>query len=1310
MKKILLALFMFFLLSYSYSFAQIFQKRSSWVSKVTYQLEWCRPTTNGMIVWGSNSCPKWYLSSNTIDPNWNWFVESSSFKTVFVSPTNWTDRQHNEWWAAAQAQYFFDTYNLKAEWIYKFTIRFYDKTKDYWDAYYSWWVVRCWIVDPNTWNCFEFQVEYRIDKTHPNVPFPTLIESSPYIYVGRSQKSVSNVYEQDSNTNNSDSWAEVSWRWSVSNLQDDQHAVVTNISRSNLKTIYYSNSANWQTVKVSFNLKDYFDWDNWSYVAWLQNISVYDSNHNPTTLWWFTSKSLWGAKEISGPDSEITFTINDTSIDEKVYYLRVTDMVWNFIETPLYIVKDNTSPITSLNQFLDLIEFTQWWQKVFYTTNKYSIPGSGTNFLHSRFFAANQWEWFRFSITDTQEAQGNTNMSNSWPVWYKLEIEDENNCWSTPPENFWSSDYTENNQTQISAWPWTVSRDFTKISFKCSIDTNNTYRYYLGHIVSYDNNWWVRRDKLCDKVWNCYDVWPLTFRVTATSIDYDQSTITVWNSWTVNNVIANGQWSYLMKLVLKDRFWNKVVPVKSKEDNTAVKDVNLRFDFNNRLFADQVSKWAYNGLYSLALADSFDIDIKSSPNRNWLNSNNDTDPTNDWFTISEDPTKPSISDTWPDWIYKVNIYSYVPTSKAYPWIWNWIDLYLKNLNFKVDNTSSGITKWSGYLWELDQNKFNSSEKEFNLSTWSLAYSDTVNKYLYVTWDYWQLQNPMLDVSIASNNTKFKLNFASPFIVGYYDLKTFNEWTKNNYSVNIWKFDNSLTNTNFQFYERFINTQLLKFELWSWSTIFSWKEDTVIWKIIALDWYSNVLNSSNILNLVSSIGSFNSSFSKFVKPFLDPEVANLLSWFIDVDKLHIWVVSKLIYEINWIKVILPSDGKWVANSALSGWAFPDGSYWDSLAIFNPNYTSSWSAIVESDPSIYDWNEVNAVAQSIKVLWNIQWSWRLWSTASIIWEWWSAWHVNVWWDIKKWTVNANVQKNIATVMRGRDWHVWDVTLSSTSLTNPVIDLSTINEKFDYNWELIVPIQGNITFATNSLNRIEFDKKVTFIVKDWYIKIDENLKKTDKDILVTLVSVIDSWIPQWTDYSVWFHNWFVYLRTSVTNIDTYIFINGSLLSYNWGTKIYRWDNIEDTDKEIFNQLFIKWWIISTNTIWWSRLPDSNNEKCPWFQSPCNTNIAQAFDLIYMRKYVLVDSAQYWWPSWKNVPYLPSSIASNKSNYNANKPFMWWRRYCSIVDSTTINCNLDDSIDLDNIEDSFMEYPLYMQFDPVVQTNWSVLFKILN
>lgn len=127
-------------------------------------------------------------------------------------------------------------------------------------------------------------------------------------------------------------------------------------------------------------------------------------------------------------------------------------------------------------------------------------------------------------------------------------------------------------------------------------------------------------------------------------------------------IFANGLDSYLISYTIKDKYGNKVVPVKSQENSGSpeIKTVNSITNFHNGLYADQrLNDPAKGGGNKLAVAN--DLETDNVPTNTGAINN-----TNSLIDMRElvNSGSPKIDDGR----YSLEIMSKVPTKGFYPYI------------------------------------------------------------------------------------------------------------------------------------------------------------------------------------------------------------------------------------------------------------------------------------------------------------------------------------------------------------------------------------------------------------------------------------------------------------------------------------------------------------------------------------------------------------------------------------------------------------------------------------------------------------------
>lgn len=118
---------------------------------------------------------------------------------------------------------------------------------------------------------------------------------------------------------------------------------------------------------------------------------------------------------------------------------------------------------------------------------------------------------------------------------------------------------------------------------------------------------------------------------------------------------------------------------------------------------------------------------------------------------------------------------------------------------------------------------------------------------------------------------------------------------------------------------------------------------------------------------------------------------------------------------------------------------------------------------------------------------------------------------------------------------------------------------------------------------------------IIVDWADVIIDNDIIQDTNIKTIIALKNSSW-----------NNWKIWITKNVKNITAILVTDRSVLSWDWSNNY--------SENVAKNQLYIKWSIISYNTIWWS---SSTPTKCPFYISSCTYDEAKKYDFNNFRYY---------------------------------------------------------------------------------------------
>lgn len=1232
---ILLSIALSVLIGYSHAFVV---GETSWVSAIQYKISQYNPVA-GNVQGRFTTANGW-----TVTPGLGGLTQIAGWTTLNVGQ-----------WGGNPSLSTVLNNTLQAEWTYIIDVRVYDNTNSVISSnLYRRNDCGSDTISGNKWNCRGFTFYYKIDKTHPNmISYPDISENSQYVYVSRSQHGLS------ANSFDSVSWnfpanVENTSRWSVSSVQSSPS--VEQANRSNLKTIYVSPNASSSTIVVSFNLADYgyngggenaaVAWNPSRYASCLARIELLNQSRQAVTFWNFSQQSVSWCQ--STPT--INLSVNDLSMTQSFYFFRIIDNAWNYQEVPVSIVKDSSAPTIDLMNLLTFADAS----RVLYTTSKLYASTA----IPSKFFQASASQQINFaSISDW-----NSNLTSAWPNSVRVSIESPANTtcnFTTYSANNYDATRTFNQNDQGSlVLNWiSLTHDFSKVDHTNAgcVSSSKAYRYYRMNISSIDNNWNTQRDKICDTVGNCTDVWPFVFRVVAAGLD---STNSKFTTQAPTFAMANDTDAYTFNMNLKDAFNNSVVPVYSTEDSLLIKDVTNSFTFSNNLYQDMITRsWS-----RLVFAKNPNWKAYATHPNGWM--------VNNGFTIKEN------AQSTVDWSYAFAITSSVPTSDMYPWMGDGVTLSLTSMNSQaaVGPSASAMIKPDA-MGVYNQNYFSNTATPVQLSSWWLNFNSYTRLLGFTSpSDYWRVTSNANSSQQSFNNSQMNFPFAAPVIASL-DVKNPTEWIKNYFNAGVWRMDNVAIATSLQLETDFFTNQPVNFTLGT-DSLGSHNNSN-----LTIRWGSLVSTSDPTLNMFGSLGS--AKTQTIQRMYIQPILNVWNNTIIDVNNFGVGYVSKLYYQIGSNVVTLPWDWRWVSNASIDTGLFSstDRYYWDSISY----YRNSLNNMTLS----YDANDISPLAQSIWVSWLVQAKWRVWSAANIAASTSSESNMNVAWNVEKFNITDFTKKKITDFMRSYNWNEQNVTLNGSSLSS--LTTSTVNG------ETIVPVKWDLRINSD----FEVDGRITFIVS-WKLYLNANIYKRTADDLVTFI-VLNETPYELGDYTQGFYDWFAYVDSAVTNLDMDAVLRGSLASYDKDSlKIYHPDNINDsTDKDLFNQLYIRGSLMSNNSLGWSRLwsSGSNIQRCPWYQSPCTDKTSQVFDLIYFRRYSLVDAFQYGGPSGQKVPYVPVELANSPSSYDANRVYSGWRKYCSFT-AAAVNCNNDSATYLANTPNDYISFPVYVEYDSTINS----------
>lgn len=851
------------------------------------------------------------------------------------------------------------------------------------------------------------------------------------------------------------------------------------------------------------------------------------------------------------------------------------------------------------------------------------------------------WDWEAPEVTQESSQLANTWTSqNIYVTWIYID-----DWWSNLVSIWYKVIHNGQEVTDkfLQEWFQMKTIDNNQYAYK-DIDRVNKYVVVLDPFI--DDGVRYVESVMKDWVWNTKWARSLDYKIDkrppAWTMDVSSVTLDRNDSEINDNTYANDKWKLIIKL-----------KPECKEDGGACAPIGQiivrKEDANNKgKYIEEIKTWVWCSadnsssqnctvefLWDVSKVDWNDYDndllwrqyslaieiVDESWNRSWWNNF-------DWMVFPDikwetDNIVEDISSKSKTWIYWNDIDSYnrkfrlrdkygnviIPADHIWRTIWLvfkyrndvYIDQYLADKNeyetkswvtvrFRNDteNTFFNISKsLDEYIW-LAKTYDQSGNIKDGIYYWSIKsyvptyYDDDESKFYY-----WQFFFNSIEYTIKDDIKKIVWGSAT------YQSKLFDEWDKN------LRFNASI-------YPRFegIPPLALEWSLKSFKTII----EQPSWSKIDLS------NDVKLKVQYSWIDTFLGKADTFLKE--DSSTAERFDTCIE------WYTRK----VEWLDRVLSCDDRGLTNSLIKTTSIQEKfslKPWKSMSREEQWwFISSHIAVKYPDWNVWVWN------------WEIVWKWNYnysprslvldklfrQNAISIIWlKWWSDYSKynsitestdrNMWWTVNKSLMLSDIKKKIALEMRWRN------------VINTVLDSKSVN--FDLN---------NNTYLSFNMSwyTVYYFKwwKWSSILISWD-------KDFDKKILIITYGVdvyFQSDIQRSSVWSLWviaMHNivageylwWNIYVKNDVTNLEAVIVAAWSMIWYmqDW-TEIMTQEDIPQ--KDMNRQLYIKWSLITSNTMWASR---SATTKCPFFvKGTCTVKLAQRYDLEYIRRFYIFNASE--------------------------------------------------------------------------------------
>ncbi len=560
---------------------------------------------------------------------------------------------------------------------------------------------------------------------------------------------------------------------------------------------------------------------------------------------------------------------------------------------------------------------------------------------------------------------------------------------------------------------------------------------------------------------------------------------------------------------------------------------------------------------------------------------------------------------------------------------NWVSFVYKNTNNLSLSTNGSYKNIT--LNSLDtRNEFDNWELDITIKSWVPTYDE----YKDLDWNnlYWSASAKLLlkDLIIKVEN---KLTY---------------DWVWEN----LWL---DFVNNDIDF--RF--SPALTFWVDSIYPLVEWQE-----KKITLDSTKNINSTINSYELETYIWTKNSFMDINNLYFKKDTKYNWNNWYVYIDKnrLNLWD--------NWIIWFIPKTNNWITSTDRYIAMYSDLEY---------NVWTFWSTITVDLPWVQTWFKDFWIHKTSDFNDSSKYDQSNWVTLSEIQITWITQTKNKWLDkntawsivtdtaktsfndiskISLYDLKTNIKSNLNKYLK---WS--DLSKASVWNTTDIITINNINN-FDSSkwlilkWWSIFYVKNRDVVINCGSNPCKISWKKTIIV-DWWnltIKSDMYYDKAVSNSILWLVVIGKN--KDW-------YNWQVKIDENITNGVWIVYSEWPIVSVNSAWIKYDWTNVETNLK---NQLYWKWSFATKNTVWWAIKFDSKT-SCPfgtpeYEKSSCTTEIAQWYDLIYLRRYAVIKS----WSKFIPINW-PVKIAWQVS-FNEDWSKSWWDS--NLINSSNISSPL--------------------------------------
>jgi len=1019
-----------------------------------------------------------------------------------------------------------------------------------------------------------------------------------------------------------------------------------------------STSVDWDTVQCNWNI------DMSSYTDWVYNLyfrsednTVNNGPNKMSEIYKGTYKIDKTAPNCELDSIELHWIDNQYYVDWKLYYKQANNASWTFL---LNITCTETN---YLGVTCDGGPCVSWIKEIFYPTILWATKN----------IVKNNWDWVSEKKELTLEYSWSWNYSDSFDILNYTNDFIEDNAWNKSKLKSWSNTKVKfcssnwscdtsreidniNSLTLIPDWDApTFDSDFKYVSWN---EWSSTELDIIGndlYIAAFDfrkikvptitdNGSWVRSFNVNIEKYNNKNLkksnpfawWTLNnsqvTQILSSYITHNFSRVSFVNSivnsiWDHNDYESAWYRNYSWELITKKDIWidEEWVICDMVNNCTAVSTPDFKVVANT---PDTWKTLKNDGIFN---------------NSNILSNYSDKHNFNIKLRDEYDNEVVAV-----DWVKTLDITTKFTNSLwvnqvTDPEKWDWVKFTFKDLNSNNVSALNEANQYKEFSWTITK-RLDLDEWELNINIVSAV--PTKEEYKTASNNPgWSLENLYWDLTA-------KLNFDS------FDIKV------NNLHANpwLWEFDNAASDF------------LLNLADFKFNPVISFDYIDNIFPLV--EWQDRTLklksiedNSSNF-NLDIQLWT-NNQFLEFTPEEFDIDTYSndknysitfkpkTTSW-ITASETNVALYSTLTYSIAWKYITLP----WIQTWFDKYWVHNDTHFNDTH--FNGNsYYDGNSSIAFSELQISWISQTNNYSNT-----SDDWTWSNTTDNS----------TTKFEDFSKITLfdlKTDIHKNVVNLKKWQN--LTEASLSSKD------DIISDFDNFYNNWLVlklwdVLYVKNRDIIINCANNSCAIDGKKTIIIENGNLTINSDMYYSNFNSILWIILIWNS--SSWNKSQL-------KINENITNWVWIVYSEWPIVSINDSWTIYNWNNVWSN---LVNQLHWKGSFITRNTVWWS-INFNSQTSCPYgtpdYEKDCTQKKAQAYDLIYLRRYVRVNKQSNYWtiynPMWDNKVPLYYNTKDIKIS--------GWRIIYKEWDM--------DSWDWNLIKSNNYNAPLIIDYDSKIQSN---------